>query len=451
MAPEYETAAATLKNEDPPVPLAKVDCTSENGKEICQENGVNGYPTLKIFRSGEATDYDGPRDADGIVKKMRSIAGPASKEYDSFDKLQKLYEKSKDTIVFGLFESSSDELSAKFQKVANKLRDQAKFVHVFADKATDKFSEKFTALKDDKSVSLPSVVLARASYFRSKFEPDYVVYESSDEVSDFVTENLHGLLAYRTMANVAEVVQPYVVAYFEIDYEKNPKGTHYWRNRVLKVATNYKDQGVNFAISNVAQFGQELVEFGFEMPRSTKDLPPFVAAVDKDGKKFAMKDKFSVDAFDKFVKDFLDGKLEPFMKSEDLPEDNDSAPVKTAVGKNFEELVTKADKDVFIEFYAPWCGHCKSLAPTWEELGNKLKSESGVTIAKLDATANDYSSAFVVHGFPTIYWYPKDTKTPRKYEGGRDISDLLKYVAEHATEELSGYDRSGNEKAHVEL
>ena len=43
------------------------------------------------------------------------------------------------------------------------------------------------------------------------------------------------------------------------------------------------------------------------------------------------------------------------------------------MGKNFDEIVNDEDKDVLVEFYAPWCGHCKSLAPKYEELGEKVE------------------------------------------------------------------------------
>ena len=48
-----------------------------------------------------------------------------------------------------------------------------------------------------------------------------------------------------------------------------------------------------------------------------------------------------------------------------------------------------------IEFYAPWCGHCKKLTPIFEELGEKLAEES-VEIVKMDATANDVPPEFDV-------------------------------------------------------
>lgn len=83
------------------------------------------------------------------------------------------------------------------------------------------------------------------------------------------------------------------------------------------------------------------------------------------------------------------------MKSEPVPTEQED--LKVAVAKNFKELIMDADKDVLIEFYAPWCGHCKALAPKLEELATKLADEN-VIIAKFDATANDVPPQFEVRG-----------------------------------------------------
>ena len=71
MKPEYAKAAELLIGSEPPITLAKVDCT-EAGKETCNKFSVNGYPTLKIFERNELrSDYNGPREAAGIVKYMK--------------------------------------------------------------------------------------------------------------------------------------------------------------------------------------------------------------------------------------------------------------------------------------------------------------------------------------------------------------------------------------------
>lgn len=74
------------------------------------------------------------------------------------------------------------------------------------------------------------------------------------------------------------------------------------------------------------------------------------------------------------MKDLSENKLTPYLKSEEVPADN-SAPVKVAVAKNFDEVYTNNGKDTLIEFYAPWCGHCKKLAPIFDELGEKVDDD----------------------------------------------------------------------------
>ena len=73
-----------------------------------------------------------------------------------------------------------------------------------------------------------------------------------------------------------------------------------------------------------------------------------------------------------FVNGVLDGSIKRHLKSEEVPDNSENA-VKVVVGKNFNDLVLDPTKNVFVEFYAPWCGHCKSLAPIWDELGEKYK------------------------------------------------------------------------------
>jgi len=97
---------------------------------------------------------------------------------------------------------------------------------------------------------------------------------------------------------------------------------------------------------------------------------------------------------------------------------------------NFAEELEASQEPWFVEFYAPWCGHCKTLAPVWVKLAAALKGK--VRIAKVDATENgETGKRFGVQGYPSLKWFPGGTKsdsTVEEYNGGRDLDALLEYA-----------------------
>lgn len=139
----------------------------------------------------------------------------------------------------------------------------------------------------------------------------------------------------------------------------------------------------------------------------------------------------TVETIRAFIKEFKDGKLVPFLKSEEIPADN-SAPVKVIVGKQFADIVLNAEDDVLVKYYAPWCGHCKKLAPIWDEVAAELKDVPHLVIAKFDATANEVDGVDI-RGYPTLKWYPKGGKeNPIDFEGERDAEGIKAFLKEHS-------------------
>lgn len=99
--------------------------------------------------------------------------------------------------------------------------------------------------------------------------------------------------------------------------------------------------------------------------------------------------------------------------------------------ENFKEIVLDETKDVLVEFYAPWCGHCKNLAPTYEKVAAAFKFEKDVVIANLDADQyKDLAEKYGISGFPTLKFFPKGNKEGEDYEGGRDLEDFVSFINE---------------------
>ncbi|XVE77552.1 hypothetical protein DITRI_Ditri13aG0072500 [Diplodiscus trichospermus] len=97
---------------------------------------------------------------------------------------------------------------------------------------------------------------------------------------------------------------------------------------------------------------------------------------------------------------------------------------------NFDEVVLDETKDVLVEFYAPWSGHCKNLAPTYEKVATAFKMED-VVIANLDADKyNGLAEKYGVSGYPTLKFFPKGNKAGEDYDGGRDLDDFVTFINE---------------------
>jgi len=144
-----------------------------------------------------------------------------------------------------------------------------------------------------------------------------------------------------------------------------------------------------------------------------------------------MKDSNNLD-YDKmldWMKNFKEGKLENYQRGQPLPKAPTEDGVHVLVGRNFKDVTE--EKDALIEFYAPWCGHCKQLAPVYAELATEVKEVPDLVIAKMDATENDPPSQYKVEGYPTIYFKPKGGE-PKLFEGARDLAGFKAYLEKNS-------------------
>jgi protein disulfide-isomerase A1 len=415
LAPEYEKVATELKGK---IAVAKVDCTTEEG--TCQQQGIQGFPTLKLFRNGKPLDYEGERSAAAIVSFALKKTGPPAEPLDSADKLQQ-FVAGKQAAVVGFF-GEKDSVYQAFISVATASEDLP-FGEVVG-----------TAASVDSTVEkLPLVKL----YTGGK-ALEFVPSDDSAALSEWITNN-----AYPLVAEINEkVFKRYVAAGKHIAilfYDTTaPSGT--WVTMFNEIAQSLKSK-LSFAYADSNKFKQQLPRFG-----ATGNVIPTVVVIHPENQqKWPWDESNALEqpALHAWLESVADGLRPSFMKSEPIPEANDQ-PVKVIVGKTFDQIVQDPTKDILVEFYAPWCGHCKNLAPVYEQLAQSFASEPTITIAKIDATANDTPAP--VKGFPTLYFFPANDKShPIEYTGDRSLSDMETFVRSHAST-LKGNDGTAKDE-----
>jgi len=105
---------------------------------------------------------------------------------------------------------------------------------------------------------------------------------------------------------------------------------------------------------------------------------------------------------------------------------------------NFDTIVMDSTKDVLVEFFAPWCGHCKTLAPKYEPLGKAFANDKNVVIGKVDADKHkSLAERFDVKGFPTLKFFKRGSKSsPQDFNRGSEDEML------NSVNSVAGSDRT---------
>ena len=163
------------------------------------------------------------------------------------------------------------------------------------------------------------------------------------------------------------------------------------------------------------------------------DLPTLRAILPAKMTKFAFETAakdMTVENVGAWIDSILSGSLKPHLKSDPVPETQ--GPVTVIVGTEFDKIVNDVTKDVLVKYYAPWCGHCKKLAPILEELGELYKDNEDLVIAKFDATTNE-AEGVNIRGYPTLIFYSKENKEGVTYEGERDLDGFKEWLSENSS------------------
>jgi len=174
----------------------------------------------------------------------------------------------------------------------------------------------------------------------------------------------------------------------------------------------------------------------------------FVAKVDSDGAGKPLGQKYGVTGFPTLKWFDADGSVSGYEGGRELPALVDFITKKSGIKSNikpppppavvvldahtFDDVVLNKDHDTIVAFTAPWCGHCKSLKPTYERVAVDFLPETKCIVANVDADAEvnrPIAQKYGVTSFPTIKFYPKGGE-PIAYEGGRQEADFVEFLNE---------------------
>ena len=404
--PELEKAAAVLRKEN--LIVAKVDATAE--KKLAEKYKVRGYPTVKFFKKGQATDYTAGRKEQDVINWVRKKSGPPTKPLKTADDVEKFQSDNEVCAIY--FGNDAEEIKV-FEGVALKIED-----YPFGVVEDEEVAKKFNA--KPKSV----VIFKKFDEKRNDLE---TVKEK--ELNDFLekySQKRVGTFDDKTTERVFGKNQPALV-YFG---EKGDK----W-NEAEKIMEKIADKvggKLKVVMSEIKEgMAKRIAEY---IGIKNENLPSVrILYTRRDIKKYIMEGSIDEKNILNFIDGWEQGKLKLHLKTQEEPKEN-NGDIFVVVGKTFQKEVIDNDKDVMLVFYAPWCGHCKQLLPKYEEAAKKLKAKNPkIVLAKMDATENEVESVTIT-GFPTIKFYPGNKKgsKPIDFNGERTTEGIIKFIQTNA-------------------
>lgn len=412
LAPEYAKAAGKLKDSNSEIRLGKVDATIHS--ELGERFKIRGYPTLKFFIDGNQIEYSGGRTSEEIVQWVVKKSGPATIPVKSSDDLKKLQNEN-EVVILGLFKDVDSDSAKNFQDVAKSI-DSVSFGLTSEQALFDELN-----VKGDESVILFKKFDEGRNDFEGKFE--------ADEIKKFIHSNQLALVSEFNQETAQKIFGGDIKVHNLLFVSKKHEDYEKMLGEFREAAKSFRGKVIFVLIDSNMDENERVMEF-FGLRKEDTPATRLISLGQDMTKYKPESSEISAGVITQFVQDFFDKKIRPHLLSQDVPADWDSQPVKVLVGKNFDLVAKDKSKTVLVEFYAPWCGHCKQLTPIYDQLGENFKNRPEFVVAKMDSTVNELED-IKIQSFPTIKLFPRGTDEVIDFNGERTLEGLTKFLESH--------------------
>ena len=387
LKPAYAAAATKLKAADGvDAILAKVDATQE--KALADQFGVRGYPTLKWFVGGELVgDYSGGRSESDIVAWVTKKTGPATRDLADVAALEKA-EADEGVYAIAYLAELSGPAYESFVAQAEK-DDSATYLTTTSE-----------AVAAALGLTAPGSAAVVRHYADTGVErvagaglPEFEATEGEfgDKVAALVlAQRLPAYLEF-SQQNAPTIFGSGVPKQVIVCAPESAWGRESTLEKALAQASATTRGKVVLVTAKLGTPNADPIAKFFGVEAGAEE--PFVVGFDSgSNKKFSFPEGAKPDAegIAAFAQSIVDGTAQGLLKSAPVPDEPTDNGVTVVVGKTVEDIVFDTERDVLLEVYAPWCGHCKALAPTYEKLAKKFAGVDSVVIAKMDGTENEH-------------------------------------------------------------
>lgn len=268
-----------------------------------------------------------------VKQSLPAVSSVTEANLEEFKTLDKI-------VVVGYLSTDNKKANEVFNTLAEAERDN--FLFGASDDA---------AVAKSEDVEQPSIVLYK------DFDEKKVVY-----TGPFDSESILAWMNTASTPLVGEVGPETYAGYIKAGiplayiFAETPEEREKFANEFRPVAEQYRGK-INIATIDAKAFGAHAGNLNLD-PAS---FPAFAIQDPEKNTKYPWDQTKDINAKDigEFIQQVLDGKVDPSIKSEPIPETQEG-PVTVVVAHTYQELVIDNEKDVLLEFYAPWCGHCKA-------------------------------------------------------------------------------------------